>query len=520
MRKFLALPAAISLALALACSSDEDNTAKNAGTGGTSGTGGTAGTATAGSGGTAGTAGTATGGSAGSAAAAGTAGAAGVGAMGGAAGSSGAGGAGPECTSGGDCTLPGHSCDNGSCVADCRPGDSVACFPGDECDFTDGQCKIPNTVCFLPEGTPEPCPTASNPNLTCAAGLMCDGPAGCKAPLHGCTGVTCGPTGKCWGTDCPCDRPAPSCAPAPLSELNRADFVGSLANMSDDEGAFDIDFDSGCNAYVVTMISGPDFLRQLEPDGTLTTWSGTTNLNMGEVAVREQLDGEVQLLGQIAGTYICCATCGCVQTGMDDRLGVVELDRMSASRPLPNVLPAQQTSGTGPFGIPQIDTGPYGLTYDGADEALYAGNIDANGDFHRINLSSGTSAPVATFPARVTAARAFDIPHLLVAVEGGTIYKMRTSDGMFTPWATVAGDVTSIQRDFFTGDVYAEIATTPPAIVRISADGATVGSFQQAPFLGRIAIAPDGFLYHLSVFPNVKWMTGTPIVRWALPTKR
>ena len=109
--------------------------------------------------------------------------------------------------------------------------------------------------------------------------------------------------------------------------------------------AHDLGFDDVCAAYFVTMISGPDYLRQLTAAGSLTVWQSTTNLNMGEVAVLRVpgLEGTTDL-GDVAATYICCATCGCVETGEDGRLGVVHLDRMSTTRPLPNVIAATPTT--------------------------------------------------------------------------------------------------------------------------------------------------------------------------------
>jgi hypothetical protein len=44
--------------------------------------------------------------------------------------------------------------------------------------------------------------------------------------------------------------------------------------------------------------------------------------------------------------------------------------------------------------------------------------------------------------------------------------------------------------------------------------------FQRPRALGRIAIAPDGYLYHLNVFPNTNWMSGQTIQRWPLPMTR
>ena len=87
-------------------------------------------------------------------------------------------------------------------------------------------------------------------------------------------------------------------------------------------------------------------------------------------------------------------------------------------------------------------------------------------------------------------------------------------------WATLPGDVTSLKRDRFNGRVYAEVSTATPQILELSADGATSVVFQNPPRLGRIAIAPDGWLYHVSVFPASNWMSGDTIVRWQLRAKR
>lgn len=420
----------------------------------------------------------------------------------------------PTCTAG-TCVGPGRSCHLTACVDDCRPTSAGACAAGTACDFTDGLCKDPASACFLP-GAFQACG-----GRQCGAGTACDGKGSCVGATAGCTAIDCDVAGRCWGTGCACDRPAPGCTPASLDRLNGADFVGSLVNMSDSEGAFDLDFDEICNAYAVTMISGPDYLRQLAPDGTLTSWTSTTNLNMGQVAVLRAVVGEFQTIGDIAATYICCATCGCVETGMDGRLGVVHLDRASTTRPLPNVLPAKASSGVGPFHDGRIDTGPYGLTW-GADKALYVGNVDANGDFVRIDLSATppARATIANFPARITAATPYDATRLVVATVGGELSLIVTADGTITSFGKLAGDVTSIKRDRFTGRLYAELSTTPPQIVEVSADGLHATPFQSPPRLGRIAIAPDGWLYHVSVFPASNWKAKTAIVRWPLPAKR
>jgi hypothetical protein len=315
-------------------------------------------------------------------------------------------------------------------------------------------------------------------------------------------------------------RPSPRCVPAPLARLNAPEFVGSLANGRDGEGAVALGFDDVCAAYAVTVISGPDYLRQLTADGMLTTWESVTNLDMGEVAVLRLPGGEFSdTLGDIAATYICCATCGCVETGTDARIGVVRLDRASTTRPLPNVLPAMATSGTGPFGNVTLDSGPAGLTW-GADHALYVGNVDANGDFARIDLMAGTSTSLTRFAARVVASTIFDAHSILVGLESGAIYRFDIYTGLSQLWATLPAGATSLARDRFSGRVYAEIGGATPSIVSLAAGGTETTSFQSPPRLGRIAIAPDGYLYHLSVYPSVNWMSGDAIVRWPLPATR
>ena len=424
----------------------------------------------------------------------------------------------PACTAA-SCVGAGKSCRKGACVDDCRPKEAGPCATGTTCDFTDGLCKDPKSPCFLPGDTFEECPGSSGSKRACGAGTFCDGKGTCVPALAGCRDLECDETGRCWGANCACDRPPGVCTPAKLDDLNRAEFVGALATDRDGEGAFDLDFDDICTAYVATMISGPDFLRQMTPDGTLTEWKSTTNLNMGQVSVLRIPAAEFKTLGDVAATYICCAACGCVETGTDGRLGVIHLDRTSSTRPLPNVLPAKASSGTGPFRNTSIDTGPYGLVW-GPDKALYVGNVDANGDFVRVDLATLAKTKVATFAARVTASAVFDLQRLLVATEGGKVFVLTTATGAVTDFATLKGDVTSLRRDRFTGRVYAEIHTTPPDIVEVTADGKSVSSFQKPPRIGRITIAPDGWLYHLSVFPAVGWKAKTAIVRWPLPAKR
>jgi hypothetical protein len=94
-----------------------------------------------------------------------------------------------------------------------------------------------------------------------------------------------------------------------------------------DGGIFDLDFDQSCNAWGVTMISGTDYLRKITPQGAVSEYAGVTNLNMGEVAAIQGASGTFGGgLSDVALTYICCATCGCILTSSAPQ-GVAALEQ-------------------------------------------------------------------------------------------------------------------------------------------------------------------------------------------------
>jgi len=289
--------------------------------------------------------------------------------------------------------------------------------------------------------------------------------------------------------------------------MNMDDFL-----RGGDGGAFDLEFDDGCNAYIVTMISGPDYLRQLTPAGELTIWTGVTNLNMGEVAVLRRPGDEFGVgdaLGEVALTYICCATCGCVSS---DPQGVAHLDRVGMAS-LPMVVEATPSSGGGPWDVVLVDTGPYGLAY-GRNDRLYVGNVTAQGDLVAANLTDGSTEEIHRLPARIHATAVFDDTSLLVALEGGDIHRVHVTSDVTAPWTSIGEDVTSIVRDPFTGHVYVSVASA--RILEYDPGGSLIGELAAPGEKGRMAYAPDGFLYYLVV----GWPTRAEVQRFALPTTR
>lgn len=395
---------------------------------------------------------------------------------------------------------PGELCRAGGCERDCGDPSSEPCAEGDGCDFATGACVTAGTSGIL-TGEGERC---GEGGPLCLPGTECS-PSGACVPAPPCASAGCtADRSVCWGRSCRSERPAGLCAPASLERMNEDDFV-----RGGDGGAFDLEFDDACNAYTVTMISGPDYLRQLAPDGTLTVWTGVTNLNMGEVAVRRLPGDEFGMgdgLGQVALTYVCCATCGCVS---GDPQGVARLER-EAPPHLPMVITATPSQGTGPFQRPELDTGPYGLTW-GRDNTLFVGNVATSGDLVRADLDAGTTMEIHRFDARIHASATFGQASLLVAVEGGTVYLTGTAGGAPRVWAEVGEDVTSLVRDPFTGRVY--VSVTSARVLEYDARGALLGVFAEPGARGRLAYAPDGYLYYLVS----GWPTRGEVLRYPLP---
>lgn len=396
---------------------------------------------------------------------------------------------------------PGERCVDGACTAQCMHPDAAPCGDGAVCDVATGACVDEGTSGVL-VGEGERC---GDDGPRCLPGSECALDGECTAAPP-CFATRCTEDRSvCWGHSCVTERPEGACAPADLERMNGDDFL-----RGGDGGAFDLEFDDACNAYAVTMISGTDYLRQLAPDGTLTVWDGVTNLNMGEVAVRRiegdefgTGDGE----GQVALTYVCCATCGCVA---DDPQGVARLDRVDPTTSLPMVVTATPSQGMGPFDRAELDTGPYGLTW-GRDNTLYVGNVTDQGDLVRADLDDGTSEEIHRLPARIHASAVFDRRSLLVAVDEGVIHRVATDASTREVWAEVGEDVTSLVRDPFTGRVY--VSVTSARILEYGPTGTRLGEWAAPGERGRLAYAPDGYLYYLIS----GWPTRAEVLRFALP---
>jgi hypothetical protein len=405
----------------------------------------------------------------------------------------------------GACDQPNQKCVDDVCVTTCQGQDPDPCPMGQQCDVISGECAAVDAACTLAGGY-----TACG-SMSCGPGTVCDGGNECL-PIAPCSAVACA-DGSCWGALCSCTRKIECQEPSAM--LLNGPFAQDISS---------IDFADDCNAWMVTLRSGPDYLRRLTPEGVVTTWTGVANLNMGEVKVLRRLTipqlhqdlplsagytppKPVEGLGEVAITYTCCPTCGCQA---DPPQGVARLDETNVMNPLPIVIVAQATQGDGPFASTAADAGPHGLTWS-EDRVLYVGNSTANGQYNAADLDKMVQDVVFNFDARVTASAPISPVHLLVALDGGDVYRFNSKTQQAEFVIDLMFDVTSLSHDPFTGDVYAGLSNLD--VVRLSPFTGEVAPFQKMPGKGRVAVSPSGKLW----YTPVQYLAPFPLSSWDLP---
>ena len=430
----------------------------------------------------------------------------------------------PETTGASDCTFcdgPNEACVDDVCVTTCHGQQPDPCGPAQVCDVMSGQCRDPGEACTL-AGPYVQCGAAS-----CGPGTVCDDQGAC-VPVAPCGDVACLDDGACWGTACQCERQA-SCAMPPNADNLNGPFSVEIGGL---------EFADDCTAWMVTLRSGSDFVRRMAVDGTLTEWIGVSNLNMGEIKVLKAVapppgisagdptslgpaqpsagaadefgrrpSAGAEGIGEVAITYTCCPSCGCF---VDPPQGVARLVEDDPN-PLPIIIEAVATQGTGPFGNTAADAGPQGLTW-GVDRVLYVGNSTANGDVNSADLDTEVQGQLTALPSRLTAGTPISPVHNLFATEGGTVYLFNVETNATTVVVELGSDVTALSHDAFSGIVYASLRNLD--VVAIRPFTGEVEAFNVMPALGRVAVSPDGQLWYT---PLGFIVPGQPIFAWDIP---
>lgn len=405
----------------------------------------------------------------------------------------------------GQCDEPNQTCIDNECVTSCQGQVPDPCGPDQVCDVNSGECVDPDSSCTV-AGDYVECGDA-----TCGPGTVCDGVGECL-PVAPCFLPACTSEGLCWGTLCSCERADPCEVDPDIDALN-GPFSTEIV---------DLEFADDCTAWMATLRSGTDYVRRLETNGTVTEWAGVSNLDMGEIKVLKQLivpaeaaqiagkkapdvPAPVEGLGEVAITYICIGGCF-----VDPPQGVARLIEDDQQNPLPVVIPATTTTGDGPFGHFVIDAGPMGLTW-GEDRVLYVGNSTENGELNTADLEAETVDVLANLPERIHAAASVSPVHLLVAIEGGSLYLFNTVTADLEFVVDIGSDVTSLSHDAFSGLVYAGLQSLEIAVVKPFTG--EIEMFGMMPGKGRVTVSPNGELY----FSPVKYIDPGVIVKWPLP---
>jgi len=270
------------------------------------------------------------------------------------------------------------------------------------------------------------------------------------------------------GTGC---RPEVSCTHPDTSTLT----------ANDPGGGSDLQFDSDCNAWVSTIISGTDYVYEIDSSGSVTVYTGASNHDVGAIGL-EPGGGNfaisynnVGYLGVQSGTSIPVVT-----TGGYDR--------------------SSKWSNT------YFNNNASSIAQDSSGCIWYP-NWSSTGSIDCLT-SGGTATTLATFSAYVESV-ALDTDEVVFVSVDDTIYEVDSS-GSSTTVYTFTDDVLDFVIDY-QGDLYVE---TDGDEVRYLASGASSDSLHDSVSGdGKLAIAPDGYLVRLEGDP----VSSATYEEWTLP---
>jgi len=308
----------------------------------------------------------------------------------------------------------------------------------------------------------------------CAADSYCMPPVGENEGL-------CLPGCRLNPDSCPvnhtCDAESHICEMDEVPVAEPADIEARLHSM------WDIDFDDMGNTYLVTLISGADWVEQLAPDGSVTQLGNVDNSNLGMVAVKP--DGSSIMARDDSRNRLVFWNAEGQRTDMPQSIGIDLPEAHNNFR---------MTSPTG------LDYGPDGL--------WWLGNHAESGDV--CNMTDvGVVNCVALLPDPVYSI-SMSLPNNIYVAAGTKIYRLSTEGGEPVVIADLGVHIFSIAAERFTGELFAE--TIDGKIWRIGGVTGEVSAFlQNLNERGFLEVGPDLQLYrlrgqvdavaHLEVYP-------------------
>ncbi len=271
------------------------------------------------------------------------------------------------------------------------------------------------------------------------------------------------------GTDCDDDDASVNQAAGNCRAACTPPSTSTLASR-DPSGVSDLQFDEDCNAWVTTLISGTDYVYRIDSAGTQTIYTGASNHNIGSIALDPSGTGFAVSYNNVG------------------YLGV------SSSASIPVVATGGYASGTN-FSNGYLREAASSMAWDSSGR-IWMPNFGASGVLKRFT-ASGTGTTVTTMSGYIESV-ALDINEDLYVSVGATVYRVSAA-GSTSTYFTLPNTVLDMVFDI-TGELY--VLTTANQIIVVDAGGTGSSTFATVGSEGKLAISPDGTLYHLDSQPT------------------
>ena len=258
------------------------------------------------------------------------------------------------------------------------------------------------------------------------------------------------------GTGC---RPVASCTHPDASTLE----------TYDPSGIVDIVFDDDCNAWLPTLISGTDYVYELDASGNTTVYTGTSNHDIGSIALDPSSSGFA--VGYNNVNYVGYTT----------------------SSTIPVILTSSNITGSA-WSNSYLNSSPSSIAFDSTG-CIWVPNLSARGTLSCVE-TDGSSTVVLTASSYIESVGLDSSENLYVSV-GDTIYSVDQSAGTLTAEFVASGTVLDFVFDY-NDDLYVE--SNVGEIELAPADGSGSSTFATVSGQAKLAISPDGYL--VRVIPN------------------